>query len=176
MKIGRMLLISAAAAALATPAAANAATVLFDFTGDDGRSFTFTLEQGQTPDQAVSFGSATRIQFFDVPGTFTGLEGMSNIAFGTGFFGSLQVSALGGNTFGGPDLFDGSETNPQFNLGEFELIPTALTPAGAGGSLTISQVAAVPEPATWAMMLVGFGFAGMMLRRRRTAAKVNYAF
>ncbi|MBL0000449.1 MAG: PEP-CTERM sorting domain-containing protein [Sphingomonadales bacterium] len=25
---------------------------------------------------------------------------------------------------------------------------------------------AVPEPATWAMMLLGFGFAGMMLRRR----------
>lgn len=28
--------------------------------------------------------------------------------------------------------------------------------------------AAVPEPATWAMMIVGFGFAGGALRRRRT--------
>lgn len=30
--------------------------------------------------------------------------------------------------------------------------------------------AAVPEPASWAMMLVGFGFAGAMLRRRRRIA------
>lgn len=30
------------------------------------------------------------------------------------------------------------------------------------------KVAAVPEPASWAMMIGGFGFAGAMLRRRRT--------
>ena len=29
---------------------------------------------------------------------------------------------------------------------------------------------AVPEPATWAMMIVGFGAAGAMIRRRRTVA------
>ena len=36
------------------------------------------------------------------------------------------------------------------------------------GSLTISQVAgAVPEPASWAMMLLGLGGAGIAVRRRR---------
>ncbi|PZQ56370.1 MAG: hypothetical protein DI570_21050 [Phenylobacterium zucineum] len=30
--------------------------------------------------------------------------------------------------------------------------------------------AAVPEPATWAMMIMGFGAAGSLLRRRRTVA------
>jgi len=34
--------------------------------------------------------------------------------------------------------------------------------SGFGGS-----VAAVPKPATWAVMLVGFGFAGNALRSRR---------
>jgi hypothetical protein len=29
----------------------------------------------------------------------------------------------------------------------------------------------VPEPATWAMMLLGFGAAGFALRRRRQTAK-----
>ena len=34
-----------------------------------------------------------------------------------------------------------------------------------GGTITISA-AAVPEPATWAMMLIGFGAVGWQLRRR----------
>jgi hypothetical protein len=36
-----------------------------------------------------------------------------------------------------------------------------------GVSLDISRVAVVPEPATWAMMIAGFGFAGAALRGRR---------
>ena len=35
-----------------------------------------------------------------------------------------------------------------------------------GGTVTIN---AVPEPGTWAMMLLGFGAAGFAMRRRRTA-------
>ena len=34
---------------------------------------------------------------------------------------------------------------------------------------------AIPEPETWAMMLVGFGFAGSAMRRRRTSIKVTFA-
>jgi hypothetical protein len=34
-------------------------------------------------------------------------------------------------------------------------------------SLSISQVQTVPEPDTWAMMILGFGLAGYSLRRRR---------
>ena len=36
--------------------------------------------------------------------------------------------------------------------------------------LVLGAAAAVPEPATWAMMIGGFGMAGAMLRRRRTVA------
>lgn len=32
--------------------------------------------------------------------------------------------------------------------------------------LTVSRVAAVPEPATWAMMILGFGAVGYAMRRR----------
>jgi hypothetical protein len=32
------------------------------------------------------------------------------------------------------------------------------------------RVGVVPEPATWAMMIIGFGAAGSVLRRRRTVA------
>lgn len=34
---------------------------------------------------------------------------------------------------------------------------------------------AVPEPATWAMMLVGFGGVGVAMRRRKTKASMSYA-
>ena len=36
------------------------------------------------------------------------------------------------------------------------------------GGLSLSQ--AVPEPATWAMMLIGFGAIGFASRRRKSAA------
>ena len=41
-------------------------------------------------------------------------------------------------------------------------------PAGLGVRL---DVAAVPEPATWAMMLIGLGVAGALARRRSAAAE-----
>lgn len=45
-----------------------------------------------------------------------------------------------------------------------------------GGSLAF-EASAVPEPATWGMMLLGFGAMGLVLRRRRQGqTKVSYAF
>lgn len=38
-----------------------------------------------------------------------------------------------------------------------------------GGSFSVT-VSAVPEPATWGMMIAGFGLAGAAMRRKRTAA------
>lgn len=43
-----------------------------------------------------------------------------------------------------------------------------------GGTISVNELiqqgtGAVPEPASWALMIVGFGGAGAMLRRRRTA-------
>ena len=39
-------------------------------------------------------------------------------------------------------------------------------------SLTPGSVSAVPEPATWAMMITGFGLAGTAIRRRRSTFAV----
>ena len=36
-----------------------------------------------------------------------------------------------------------------------------------GGNLTFIPAAAVPEPGTWALMLIGFGAVGFSMRRRR---------
>jgi hypothetical protein len=46
-----------------------------------------------------------------------------------------------------------------------------------GGNATFTPNAAVPEPATWAMMLLGFGAIGFgMRRRRKETARVRFAF
>jgi hypothetical protein len=37
------------------------------------------------------------------------------------------------------------------------------------------NISAVPEPATWAMMLAGFGFVGASMRRRKQRATIAYA-
>ena len=37
----------------------------------------------------------------------------------------------------------------------------------AGGRLTVTDSAAVPEPATWALVVTGFGIVGAAVRRRR---------
>ena len=42
--------------------------------------------------------------------------------------------------------------------------------AADGAGLKLSLSSAVPEPATWAMMIAGFGMIGAMVRRRRAAA------
>jgi hypothetical protein len=40
---------------------------------------------------------------------------------------------------------------------------------------TLSAVSGAPEPATWGMMLLGFGLAGTALRRRKSRVTVSYA-
>jgi len=41
------------------------------------------------------------------------------------------------------------------------------TTAGYGGNLSTSLVAPIPEPSTWAMMILGFAGVGFMAYRRR---------
>ena len=50
-----------------------------------------------------------------------------------------------------------------FNEGGFDAM--ALDALAVGGPM-----GAIPEPATWAMMILGFGFVGAAARRRRLAS------
>lgn len=46
---------------------------------------------------------------------------------------------------------------------------------GGGGGVTAKTPSAVPEPATWAMLIAGFALAGSFIRRRRAAASAAAA-
>ena len=50
----------------------------------------------------------------------------------------------------------------------------AITPPGGGGAPP-PPVPGVPEPRSWAMMIIGFGMLGGLLRRRRRALRITAA-
>lgn len=175
MKINMFLGISMAAIAVAASAPANASQLLFDFSGPSGTA-SFQLESNPTPDftNTVLPGS-DQFGFNDVAGTYNGTPGTaSTISFGQGILASLNIVApgLGFTQFSSPTLFTGSVNAPTFSAGTYTLV----NPFLGNGTLSISQVAgAVPEPGTWALMILGFGFIGGAARYRRHRATVSFA-
>lgn len=88
-------------------------------------------------------------------------------------FTSFNSSTLSGFTLDSPpssgprqlnftgSLTDGNDTHALFNLSPFD--------PGAGNTTTfvIHQIPTIPEPGTYAMLLVGLGLLGFMVRRRK---------
>ena len=171
MKLRNSLIVGVAYIACATANPASAATLLFDFSGPSGTAL-FQLDSNPTPDSSQTFIGSDQFSFKNVTGTYGGIAGTaSTISFGNGIFASLSIIApnLGFTQFSSPDLFTGLPSAPVFLTGSFTLI----NPFFGNGNLTISPVvAAVPEPSTWAMMLLGFAGVGFMAYRRRSSAKL----
>ena len=101
-------------------------------------------------------------------------------------FLSIMFSNDGGLSFSPISFFDvaGNEfaglTNVPITAGVQNILSVEYLSRGQGafsGNLTFTPTAPVPEPATWALMLLGFGAIGFAMRRRRKdAVRVRYAF
>ena len=91
------------------------------------------------------------------------------------YFTTLTIYALVGGVQMGPALmqYSGGPTHAitllpaSFGAGDYRLSFGGTTSGGGGEAGTLSFFAAVPEPGTWALMLLGFGGIGMAMRRRR---------
>ena len=112
-------------------------------------------------------GSAFSLSSVDVAAAFNNSPATSLTI--SGFFnglltGSLTIANLGG--------FQTVATSGFLNVDR-----VVFDGLGGGGGFELDNVAlsaasAVPEPATWAMMLLGFGLIGASLRTRRRSANV----
>lgn len=161
-------LVFASIIAVTLPAAAQAVPLLFTLEGS--RNATFTLDSMPVPN---SF-TALQTNFTNVSGTFNGVDSTASlINFGRsdGIFSAAALNilapGLGFTQFVGPVIFGGTTQNPSFAPGVFTLNSIV----SGRSTLTISAFAdsAVPEPASWAMLVLGFGLVGSTMRRRTLA-------
>jgi hypothetical protein len=84
------------------------------------------------------------------------------------------LSAFGANSFvGGISVGQGSSAGVGYHA--FVDNVTLTTTSGSTTYNFETAAAAVPEPATWGMMIAGFGMMGASMRYRRRSAKVTFA-
>lgn len=119
------------------------------------------------------------------PGTFAPAAGSIDIGANTLTFFTNQTATYSTASFNGYSIdFSGRKLTSvtlggsssfapafTFNGGNLSFNVSGLS-VNAGDSVVFNIAAAVPEPASWAMMIAGFGLAGAALRRRRQATVV----
>ena len=143
-------------------APATAQELNFSITGDYNASF---LLDTATPNPEFVFDGYS----FSI----SGITGFPNATTGVADLTFFNASATGGLLVSDPAGFDylfdangaqlytGNEAAPRFVPGRF-----ALTGLSTPGNFVLS-ITAVPEPASWAMMLSGLALTGCALRIRR---------
>lgn len=126
-----------------------------------GRFSTFSVNgAARDSDASVHYGT-TGLDWMTAPD----LDGENSSALDALFSGSFI--SLGGGSTNTRDLGTGGL------VGNIWLIGAAFTNQDGRidgfkfSNLTVNTVPGIPEPATWAMMIAGFGMAGAAIRRRR---------
>jgi hypothetical protein len=182
------------AAALTAATSANAGVTV-----DPGTTVLTSPPIVSSGGQAFDFGytdSSSGSPFTEILNFTNSLAGNYSITLSTtstttsndiDFFASLACATCGiflsGGSIAGslaltPDI-DNNDINEDYSLntgslgaGSYTLTFIGNGSGSFGGNVSFS---AVPEPATWGMMLLGFGAIGFAMRRRRSSALVQIA-
>lgn len=158
----------------ATVSLSGKATLTFEFMGSEsgfsdtfkagGGGITVTENSSFTPWGAVNVGTLNYNAGAISDWLFTSSAGAQNKGIGTQEFGIFLPAGLSaGGTYSSNVLylgFDDQISNIDDNHDDIIIRVTADDFGGQGG---------VPEPATWAMLVAGFGLVGAVHRRRSAA-------
>lgn len=184
--------VAAAAAFMATPA--SAAHVVYntpsaDTDTDGSGNITLTPAGPGAVASALSFsvtqaGAFTAVFEFVNPFNPAAAGGSATFNFDPDLVAFTGGSISGGGTFTTTTTANGASIQidrlglamgPQTLTinGNLTRAPGGNSFAQIGGQLTLTG--AIPEPATWALFILGFGAIGGALRRRSSAVRVNKA-
>ena len=147
----------------------NAGDEIFNLTATNFAGFSVdALVSAMDPDGAGFFTAANNPNL-------QGPAGSTTTASRNGS-GSVIRADFGANGLEGPGQISATYIF-RTNATDFDLGGTFTTQDGSTAQrANFRPTAAVPEPATWAMMLLGFGMLGFGMRRRsKVGARVNFA-
>ena len=175
MKFSMQIATAAVALSLVGFGAANADTYL-NYSFDIGSYYDFSGGPSDTITGSFTFDTTTEV--------------LSNVNYvrGADVFTVGSVTGPGGTNPSPPtELFFGDTTTGNYdvlefqnslNLGGTDPIVGGFHPSivvTAAGSITSGVAGAVPEPASWALMLMGFGLVGGAVRSRKFGAAIGHA-
>lgn len=152
--------------------------------GESGGGTTHTVDNvGNYDFIRLVFSSAVRLTGFTLTGFSVNGAADSDawVSFGTGTNAFNTNSLWGGYIDRGAEVLSGTSASySSTNFSNVWLIGAARSSASSarndGFKLGTVNVVAVPEPATWLTMILGFGLMGSALRRRvRTTARIAFA-
>lgn len=169
------------ALALACSSNANAALVVLVGGDSSGTFRNFDVKCNPAPSPC----SFTDTANFVTPQDFTTLSAtISSILNGNNLATNIDFTSV---MINGVEFAIGSTGSIEFRyltdllLGPGKMNTIAISGTTGGdasysGTLAFAGGAgAVPEPSTWMMMIMGIGFAGMALRRRRQSVRLTYS-
>ena len=183
----RTLSAAAAIALLGSASAANAAPILYNLTLTGAVNQNPTGGTGSFSIEGSTFSKSGN-EFFQYSGSPSGdlLLSLTFVIDGHTFdktdsLGGDQVFFQNGNLAGVTYLgIDGANVQISLNAGALSYTySNSITGHFSQGRITAAlapTTPAVPEPATWAMMLLGFGGLGYAMRRRpKVATRIRFA-
>ena len=146
--------------------------VIYDFAGFDGFAPTSSPLIGTFTELTTDVGGENNLQappgYADDPGVLNiGWRWNGPDIFTTGPHPSIDFTLAAYSTFGGRQI-DGFSSLTVKNNGD-----AMGTPIYEQGATAVPVAGVVPEPGAWALMILGFGGAGAMLRRGRKTASAQ---
>jgi PEP-CTERM motif len=168
---------------LAIPTAAKADVFTFNYTSPDAQTFGFgTFTTGSSVSPSLVTGITGTESFNSSLDSITGISSYAS-ADNLLYFPTAPYVDFSGISFhtassGDFNLFYDARTPGNWVLSQ-SLNPGGYAPADGGVGtaidLQIAAVAAVPEPSTWAMMILGFFGVGFMAYRRKEGMALRLA-